>query len=120
MPEDNPGFPAIQFQVDAVNRPASRQLLVPHYAGAGLNQVHSYRTTFLEELFSFDADGYPDNVKKIAVANGNKSAMQQIDIEPENVLIDLHFVVEDDPAVVDANAFLCPGLQITLEEMNGV
>ena len=109
MPEDNPGFPAIQFQVDAVNRPASRQLLVPHYAGAGLNQVHSYRTTFLEELFSFDADGYPDNVKKIAVANGNKSAMQQIDIEPENVLIDLHFVVEDDPAVVDANAFFMPG-----------
>lgn len=88
--EDSPEYDNLQFQYQALLRPASTQLLVPHLQGTEPDKSHIVRTNFYNELLSFDADGYPDNVRKVAVANGNKTGTPQDGIEPGDVLVDLY------------------------------
>jgi len=108
--EDSPEYDNLQFQFQALLRPASEQLLVPHIQGTEPDKSHIERTNFYTELFSLDADGYPNNLRKVAVANGNKTGTSQDGIEPGDILVDLYQqiagVTVDAPFIGTFTAYL--------------
>ncbi|MEZ5013830.1 MAG: hypothetical protein R2794_06020 [Chitinophagales bacterium] len=124
--DDSPDYAALEFQYNSLIRPASMQLLVPHVFGTEDDKSTSYRTDFLDELFSNDADGYSGKIRKVAVACGNKTATGQEGILPGDVLLDyeIHKGIEIDlgfgivyPIHVTQTAWYIPGDDYKIYEL---
>lgn len=88
-PEGSDGSKDSEFQLESLRAPAARQLLIPHFEGEYPSGIHSYRTDFYNELFAMDVDGYPDNIRKVAVANGNKTAQPQAGLSDGQKFLEL-------------------------------
>lgn len=66
-------------EVDVLNSPAARQMLIHHYAtGSESPLPHPFRNTFLENLSSLGGNGYPTLTRNVAITNGASSAFNSI------------------------------------------
>jgi len=102
-----------EFAEDAYNRKlkrtASTQLLIYHTDGNESTGRHGNRTIWLENLE--DVGIYPQNIRKVAIANGNKIASEQ-EFDPSELLItaDGTSILYAGDLEFGASAFALPGI----------
>lgn len=66
--KDELSIPAIHYNIDRINSPAARQMLYYHGSNSGAAKPAPEFSTFYKEL---SALGYPQKLRKVAVANGS-------------------------------------------------
>jgi hypothetical protein len=112
--------PVVEIQpliTDFLNSPAARQLLTDHFeahllAGSAvefdpnltLPAPHPYRTTFQNRITSFTADGFPSNVRNVAIVNGSGIGSPYFAIGNSGTTVNPGFTVMD--ATFTAPSFL--------------
>lgn len=101
---------------DALNRKlrrnATRQLLLYQTDADAATRVDPERNYWLEDLE--DVGSYPSKLRKVAIANGNKNAVEQ-DFSPEEKLIngEIDAVILDIYNVhIDADVYAMPGAEM--------
>lgn len=93
---------------DLLNSPAARQLLTDHFVphlqpgsdvefdpSITLPTPHPYRTSFQNRITSFTADGFPTNVRNVAIVNGSGIGSPYFAIGNSGTTVSPGFVVMD-------------------------
>lgn len=66
---------AFGTQIDVLNSPAAKQMLLHHYAtGSESPLPHPFRNTFLSNLNALGNNGYPTLPRNVAITNGTNNA----------------------------------------------